>query len=351
MNPGKNSYFSKKVVFLNVVATILIVLLHSETPVRWGQELGLQTYPFIWAVYTLAQVAVPLFFFISALLFYRNCEWKDIPTKLYRRIFSLVIPFLIWNVFFVAVYWALQRIPFTASRMVIAAPLDTPLQWIAAVWHTQFTPLWFVKFLIFFCLMSPAIMLIIKNKWVGVVVSVSLFVLSVTNKWDGMSQLLYWLPVYLAGALVGRYLYGHDKDENERLLSAWTDSAKRVATTILSVLLLTIYVWGVLDENSWTFGRFFCPIAIWFLTDLLLPADFKDTFKVRDWMGYTFFIYATHHFLLNVEQTLVRSFLPSTPFVLNLTFIVTPIVTLLIIICTARLLSRFKFYKVLTGGR
>lgn len=347
----RNSYFSKKVVLLNVIATVLIVLLHAETPVRWGQNLDLQTYPFIWIVFTLTQFAVPLFFFISALLFYRNCEWRDIPTKLYRRIFSLVIPFIIWNVFFVAVYWALGKIPFTADKMALANSLDTPGQWLAAIWHTRFTPLWFVKYLIFFCLLSPAILLLIKNKWVGIAASLGVFVVSIVCKWESMSQLFYWLPVYLAGALAGRYLYGPERDENVRLFSAFTPAKRTTIAIGLALVIAIVYLWGILSEASWVYLRYFGPIAIWFLTDFLLPLDFGERFKVRDWMGYTFFIFATHHFLLNVEQTLVRAYLPATPLVLNLTYIVTPVVTLLIIIWTARLLSRFKFYKILTGGR
>ena len=351
MSVDRSTYFSKKIVLLNVIATVMIVLHHAETPVRWGQPLDWQHYPFIWAVYALAQVAVPLFFFISAILFYRNCEWKDIPQKLYRRIFSLLIPFLIWNVFFVAVYWALQKIPFTAERMAIATPLDTLTQWLKAIWHTQFTPLWFIKDLMFFCLLSPIILLIIKNKWVGIVATIGVFISSVLLHWDGISKLFYWFPVYLSGALVGRYLYGTTRDENTRLFDDWPSGSRVASAIVLGLILVALYVWGVADEGSWVYGRFIGPIAIWFFVDLLLPAGFKDSFTVKDWMGFTFFIYATHHFLLNVEQTLVRAYFPGTSLVLNLTFIVTPIVTLLIIIWTARFLSRFKFYKYLTGGR
>lgn len=351
MTPSRSTYFSKKVALLNVIATLMIVVHHAETPLRWGQSLDWQSYPFIWAVYALVQVAVPLFFFLSALLFYRNCEWKDIPKKLYRRIFSLLIPFLIWNAFFVFVYWALGKFPFTADRMNMPASLDTPIQWIDAVWNTRFTPLWFIKDLIYFCLLSPAILLIIKNKWVGIAVAVGVLAASVLLHWNGMSSLLYWLPVYLTGALVGKYLHFPSKDENIRLFAEWSQSKRTLLAALLSLLLIALYVWAVADESSWTYSRFVGPIAIWLLADIVLPIDFKDTFRVRDWMGFTFFIYATHYFLLNVEQTLVRSFLPDTPLVLNLTFIVTPIVTLFIIIWTARFLSRFTFYKCLTGGR
>lgn len=349
----RNSFFSKKVVFLNVIATILIVVLHAETPIRFGQDLALEPHPFIYSVYIFTQTAIPLFFFISGLLFYRSCEWGDIPNKLKRRFFSLVVPFIIWNVIFVFIYWVLRQMPFTASRMNLVDALDTPRQWLLAVWHTKFTPLWFVKYLIIFCLFSPTVLLVIKNKWIGLVATISLFAVSIILKWDSYCNLFYWMPEYLSGALIGRYLCKPTTDEDSRMCDGWSVNRKSVCRVILIVLFIVAYLITLFNTSDLKLMifRFVTPIIIWFLTDLLLPSDFKDTFTVRDWMGYTFFIYATHHFLLNVEQTLVRAYLPSTPLVLNLTFIVTPIVTLLIIIWIARLLSRFKFYKVLTGGR
>lgn len=351
MESSRSTYFSKKVVFLNVVATILIVLLHSETPVRWGMPLDGEHFPFIWAVYVLTQIAVPLFFFISALLFYRDCEWKDIPKKLYRRIFSLLIPFVIWNLFFVIVYWALGKIPFTADKMAQGVALDTPLQWIDAVWNTRFTPLWFVKYLIYFCLLSPVVLLLIKNRWVGIAAAIAFAAASVILKWEGMTDLAYWAPVYIAGALTGRYLYNGEKDENVRLFSCSGKTTRIWLTVAFMAVIVSAYAFALLSEDNWIALRYLCPVAVWMVFDLLVPDDFRERFTVKKWMGYTFFIYATHHFLLNVEQTLVRAYLPGTPAVLNLTFVITPIITLFIIILTAAFLSRFKFYKLLTGGR
>ena len=93
------------------------------------------------------------------------------------------------------------------------------------------------------------------------------------------------------------------------------------------------------------------PIVVWFAADLIVPESLGVKWKIKPWMGYTFFIYATHQFLLNVEQALVRSFLPGTPLVLNLTFVITPVITILAIVLVASFFSKTKVYKVLTGGR
>lgn len=342
----KNSYFSRKVVFLNVVATILIVLIHSETPLRFGQELTLESYPFIFCVLHLAETAVPLFFFISALLFYRECDWKDIPKKLYRRIFTLLIPFLLWNLFFVALYYALRQIPFTASRMTLVDSLDSAKDWILAIWHTRFTPLWFIKYLIFFNLLSPVVLLLIKNKWVGALTMVVVFVAGGVLGWSSFS-LWYSAPVYLAGALAGRYLYAPGQNdagpviESSRLWLKWLFAAAFVAFFIVSLKNGNLLYWY----------KFAGPVIIWYAVDWLVPRYIGQRLQIRPWMGYTFFIYATHQFLLNVEQALVRSFLPGTPLILNLTFIITPVITIFVLVFIARYFSRTKIYGVLTGGR
>lgn len=342
----KNSYFSRKVVFLNVVATILIVLIHSETPLRFGKELTLESYPFIFCVLQLAAVAVPLFYFISALLFYRDCDWGDLPRKLYRRIFTLLIPYLIWNLFFILVYYILRQIPFTATRMNMPHSLDSAKEWLLALWHCRFTPLWFIKYLIFFNLLSPVVLLLIKNKWVGIVAVVGFTVAGYVLGWSSVS-LRYNAAIYLAGAMAGRYLYSSGKNEAGPLVK------KNLMWLLvpMALIFIVLYIVGMKSYGALYLFKIAGPIIVWFAADLALPESIGQKWKIRPWMGYTFFIYATHQFLLNVEQALIRSLLPGTPLVLNLTFIITPVITIFVLVFVAGYFSKTKLYGVLTGGR
>lgn len=351
MSNDRSSYFAKKITLLNVIATFLIVVLHAETPMRFGRELSINSTPFVYVVFTLAQVAVPLFFLISGLLFYKDCEWKDLPQKLYRRIFSLVIPFLIWNLFFVAVFWAISRVPFIADKMNAPADLSTAKDWLMAVWHTRFTPLWFIKFLITYNLLSPAVLLVIKNKYIGVAIAVGLLATAYFLNWDRFSDILYWMPEYLTGAVLGRHLYSKNNHMDSGLFSNCSKAVKTITLSILAGILVITYLITLFKSDFLIFFRFITPIAIWLFTDCALKDEFKDRFVIKKWMGYSFFIYATHLFLLNVEQALVRAYLPNTMTVVNLTFIITPVVTFVLIVLIANWLSRYKFYKYLTGGR
>lgn len=347
---NSRTFFSRKVTFLNTMATVLIVILHSESPLRFGMPLDGEHYPFIWWVYMLTQTAVPLFFFISGLLFYRQCEWRDIPSKLKKRFFSLVIPFFLWNLLFVCLYFVLSRLPFTASRMNLPNTLNTPKDWALAIWHTRFTPLWFVKYLIFYCAFSPLILLVIKNRYVAIAAVLASWVVALLDQLGAGNEysLLYWLPTYLGGAVMGRHVYGKKQHEDGALTVRWPIGA----LVLLGVAFLLLYVRaGLYEGQALHLFRLFSPVIIWILTDLLMGGFLKQRFQPRRWMGYTFFIYATHYFIVNVLQTVIRSLLPPSAWVINLTFVFTPVVTLLIIIGMANVLSKYKVYKILTGGR
>ena len=351
MQTDRSSFFSKKVVLLNLIATILIVVLHAETPMRFGIGLNLKDCPFIYVIFMITQVAVPLFFFLSGLLFYKDCEWKDLPQKLYRRIFSLVIPFLIWNLLFVAVFWAMSKVPFIAGKMNAPANLNTVVDWLMAIWHTKYTPLWFIKYLIIFNLMSPAILLLIKNKYVGCTIALGLLATSAVLDWNSYIDILYWMPVYISGAILGRHVYSNGEHQETSLFSGYGKNTKTTFLLIFAAILAAAYLIALFHDDFIRYFRFITPLAIWFFTDCVLSSDFKDRFVVKDWMGYSFFIYATHHFLLNAEQALVRAYLPNTMTVINLTFIITPVITFILLVLIAGWLSRYKFYKYLTGGR
>lgn len=349
MGAKRDTYFSKKVTLLNVIATFMIVVMHSETPLRFGQELSWSTYPFIWVCFLLTNVAVPLFFFLSAMLFFRDCDWKDIPKKLYRRIFSLLIPFLIWNIFFTAVYFVLWNFPQLSSKMSNAGELNTVKAFVMAVIDTKFTPLWFVKYLIIYNLFAPLILLLVKNKYVGMLSVTLLFAASIYMGWDYFA-LPHWLPVYISGALVGRFVYSSGKNEHEALTVRLGPGARSctfvgvAAICVGMVVLIALYPWAKTPFDL------LMPLALWLLVDLSLP-KVVSSMEVKPWMSCMFLIYATHYMIINIIEGTVRAVCPHTPLVVNLTFVVTPVLTILLIIGMWAVLRRFKFYKYLTGGR
>lgn len=347
---GKDSsYFSKKITFLNVFLTFIIVVLHAKTPERWGMPLDMN-YPFIYMIYIFTQVGVPMFFFISGLLFYRNCAFGDIERKLKSRIYSLLIPYLIWNILFVGLFWILTHISYIHNKMNMGDVLNDPFEIIHAILNARYTVLWFVKDLMIFCLLSAGIYIALKNKITAFFVLILLFVNAMFGDY-GYESIFMWFPMYFSGAIVGRFYLGLSGIYGV-IGNVIKKKYYKVSISFLLVLFFTfLYVLSVKNKDLLFYYRFFSPIILWFLTDLLFIGFIERRFNIKQWMSYMFFIFCTHQFLLNVLQKIIVLNFSPTFIVLNCTFIITPIVVVLILIQVAKVLSRYKFYIYLSGGR
>ena len=65
----------------------------------------------------LGQIAVPGFFLLSSYLFFRNFSWGKLTGKWKSRIFSVLIPYVVWNIIYYLGYMAASR--FLAIRSVV----------------------------------------------------------------------------------------------------------------------------------------------------------------------------------------------------------------------------------------
>ena len=344
-----STYFRKKVTFFNMTLTFLIVLLHAKSPERWGLSLDMQ-YPLIYITTVVCQISIPLFFFISGLLFYKNCTFSNLAQKLKTRVRSLLIPYLLWNVFFVGVFYMLIHVPFFAERMNMGYTLETPKQIVYAILNSRYTVLWFVKVLIIYNLFSPLFLLCLQ-KMTFAVVALLISILVALFADYGYESVIRWLPIYIQGAIVGRLGMKMPANPN-RLFEVFSSiRVRRLVTISMTTLFFALFTLTVMNDAYLGVFRFLSPILIWVLADLVGRDYIADSFKVKEWMSYMFFIYCTHHFVLNVMQKFCAIYFTPTALVLNLTYIITPVITVFLLIWTARYLSQFTFYKYLSGGR
>lgn len=230
--------------------------------------------------------------------------------------------------------------------------LNDPYSFIIAIIDSRFTPLWFVRDLMCFCMFSPLILFIVKRLWLAIVVlALSIFV---TCYWEFSHQnVITWIPIYLLGAIVGRYLTYKESEYDGSTLRELIKSVKlrRFISVILFIFWIFLYILSV-DDNAYLYQyRLFSPLILWVLIDFVLYRYIKTQFKKTKWMGYTFFIYCTHFFVLNVFQKLTTIFIEPTNLALNMIFIISPFLTIILLTYLASLLSRYSFYKYLSGKR
>lgn len=149
---------------------VLVAFAHSYGGVEEGFSLltsEWNTYEFLKLLIsqTLVKVAMPVFFVMSGYLFFANVDvWnsKVYMTKIWRRIKTLLIPYLIWNLLMAIklksfswsmfwVYWkpAGVQIDWFGQEQLMTAPANMPL--------------WFLRDLMVVSLLIPIIYIIIRK--------------------------------------------------------------------------------------------------------------------------------------------------------------------------------------------
>lgn len=115
----------------------------------------------------IARTAVPMFFMISGMLFFRNISSiGDVWQKMKRRARSLLVPYLIAALFLPAVYALMSFLPWTAKFVnssvggsVFTLPLPDMLMQLYVAIPGSSSPvgfhLWFLRDLIIIVALSP----------------------------------------------------------------------------------------------------------------------------------------------------------------------------------------------------
>ncbi len=127
MATRENNVFSKKITLFSIIYSLEIVYFHCNLS-NWGEK-GLpkpqgileQTTFFVDNYVTVAvSFALTYFFFVSAYLLFYNLKWKNMLSKLWRRVKSLVLPLIIWNlVGYLIINCVLDRNPLNISEVIV----------------------------------------------------------------------------------------------------------------------------------------------------------------------------------------------------------------------------------------
>ena len=116
----------------------------------------------------LGQIAVPGFFLLSSYLFFRNFSWEKLTGKWKSRIFSVLIPYVVWNIIYYLGYMAASR--FLAIRSVVGRdiiPFSVQEIWRAVSQYAYAPIFWYLYQLIFLIIVSPLIYALVKNRAIG----------------------------------------------------------------------------------------------------------------------------------------------------------------------------------------
>ena len=343
--------FWRKKEYVSFILSILVLFIHSYFAPNILNDSFISLFNHKFSFFfsrSITGYAVPMFFMLSGLSFFKGYNNKKYPTKIKSRIYTLVIPYLLWNT-----VWMLWEIfgsysfisKFSAASATYPLTLESILKGI--LFYECNTPFWFVFDIIVFSFAAPLLFLIIRNKYIGIASVVCLSILSLFGIHMPMDLFYYPMSIvfYLIGAIIGYHFFDYASQKSTKpmqIISIVLFSAYILAKSIVpQELHISNYL---IETIVYTIAAF----SLWNIIDI-----FIEKIKPRAIYRRSFAIYAMH---LNVAIVLLKilSFcLPQYEWLEIPKFIIMAVFTIVIINYVCALSERFlpRIYALFVGNR
>lgn len=318
-------YFWKKRDFVYYILSILVFLIHissfAQYPANEGTMALLNVKMSFFFKESITRFAVPLFFILSGITFFRDYNNQKYVAKIKSRFFTLCVPYLIWNTLWM-IFDIICSYTFISSfftgRKLFELTVGNVLK---AVFLAECNiPFWFMSYLIVFVLLSPLLDLLAKNKYVGIAAVAFLSVFSIfeigTLKYDSVA-------FYLLGAILGKHYFG------------WIIKKTSKRNGIFSTVFLVVYFAfkNIFPVNEY-FGKPFVKIAVfilasyafWHMLDL-----FMGNVSCRPLYTRSFAVFVLHVNVSAIICELLYLIFPKNAYFAFPNFVLTLILTLLAI--------------------
>jgi surface polysaccharide O-acyltransferase-like enzyme len=308
----------------------------------------------------LGQVAVPLFFFISGFLFFRNIDGftkRDYLKKLRNRGKTLLVPYLFWNITTLLLLCIAQSVPAIDLWINnnVAYNFRYILESMWGMWNkngTMACPIadqfWFIRDLMVAVILTPVIYLYIKRaKVYGVLL---LGILWFFNWWfdfvGGRGLSIVAVFFFTAGAWFGSNKRNLIDDMSK--VKYW--SFVLYPLLVIADLLTKKYAGNIFIHHA----GIIAGIVFWFnLVAYLLKAGKIGVSRFLT--ASSFFVFAIHDpFVLPpIRKVLYAVLNPQSDLVITTLYFFVVLITVLIALGLYYLLKRFlpKFTAIITGGR
>lgn len=290
---------------------------------------------------TVAQIAVPGFFMISAYLFYRNFTWDKLWVKLNSRIRSILVPFILWNTIYYLGYVISSRLPFLTDIVGKGVvPFDLLTATDAILHYTYNYVFWYLYQLILLILLTPVLYMLLRRTWLGMGILLLIgagVYLGISLPLLNLDALLYYAAAGFAG------LHGRDYIETWNKKTGWV--------SLFVLLGVTAYRFAPGPTGDSTMAvvlyRLLTPMALWMIVDekRLPPA--------RAFMMQNFFLYAVHFALVRLINKTGAVLLPNVWYLPLALYILMPAAVVWISYPAGGFLRRFLpgVWRALNGGR
>jgi fucose 4-O-acetylase-like acetyltransferase len=345
---------SKTIAWLRFPLILLVV--NSHIFPHGTSELSFEETPefyhaFHYLMATILKIRVPTFFFISGCLFFYGKPFgtNTYTYKLKKRVRSLLVPYVLWNLFFVLIYLAVNVARPGTFEAKFGANLSVSEGLYSIFYVPAVSPFWFLRDLIIACLASPLIFLAIKYlRFYAVVIIGMLYVLSPAL---GIEEISGFSLICIFFFSFGAYfsIQGKNVLTSFAPLWHWTYVLFPVIALILLTDNLTL---SILPQSVMHLNYIIGMIAIWGLVSHGI-ANGKLRIVPALWSA-TFFLYASHAIVIGrVTRGILYPNIPHTNIALIAAYVILFMVVVGICVGTYHLLHRFfpRFTAIICGNR
>lgn len=345
-----DKYTSDKLKVMSFASIILVLYIHSGFHDIPSEIQGMKTNFYIQEMISsvIGRTAVPMFFMISGMLFFRNInDLGNVLSKMKKRARTLLVPFLIAGLFLPAVYLVMGQLPWTAQFInsndmfsgvdSVWTVLQSLYLYVPGVDQPWGFHLWFLRDLIIIIAFGPILYLARKRLGGGIVVA-ALFCLTYISVKLSLFTSMFWF-------MTGDWLLM---------------KSSKVKSWLWVIIYFVVSVCQMLMPNE-VWDYFLLPItlmgvlALWSFYDYIVGADFnlKEHRLLTTICQFTFFIYLYHEPTINILRKLMIIPLGRSSLGFAVNYILSPWIFVLIAVPVGMLMKKYipKIYSILVGGR
>lgn len=339
---------SDRIRIIKFIAIILIVYLHSYTAeVNFSDGTDTVYFPtWLWIFeegmsQIVSRCGVPIFFLISAILFFKSDQ--SYSNVIRKKAKTLLLPYFIWNTFWIAVFIILQNLPFTTvyfsgnNTSILQCSLK---QWFGLYGigqeYPHCYPLWFVRDLMVVTLLFPIIKATVNRR---------------PQMMLGLGIILTIIPFGFYGkAALSWFIIGASMVK----LQIHITSFDHISISKISVVYFGGIVISLLTDIS-ILRNIFILVGIIFWIRLTKEIYHNENIRINllRLSEYTFIIYVLHELTLSSVRKVCIRLLPTSPVWLFSEYVLIPVFVITGCMAAGIIFKKLipGLYMLSTGGR
>ena len=331
--------FFKILPFINIVLSFLIVIHHSFN-INIDYNVNIKNVAWIIEryLYNITECAVPIFFFMSAVLFYRDFhgELETFKRKVKNRVKSLLLPYIIFNIIGYIKHIVFANQDFGLFRLL------------GSIITSDTMPLWFLRELFILSILAPILYKLKSKRNVEYFVNFFIIILIITGIVK-YRTFVYWLPLYLYGS--NHNIYDLINERKNKYLSII------IVFMFFMMPLFLPNINGNMDMLGNIVFYFYRFISVQFYLCLINKLS-KYNVKQHYFYKYSFWVYCTHFPFISIYKLFFSKIISLFNIDINNVVLLFQYVSTICIVCivcivSANIVKKLfpKMFLILNGGR